>query len=99
MKYGKINGDNMNQTNLERMVNDAITKEHITKEYGDMVIELLTNSKSFDNANIHQTQITKFSDFRTEFFNQLDTKTGWGKEQIKTLFNDTYFKMSNENIN
>lgn len=42
---------------------------------------------------------TKFSEFRTEFFKQLESKTGWGKEQIKTLFDDTYFKMSNEIIN
>lgn len=42
---------------------------------------------------------TKFSDFRKEFFKRLDEKTGWGKEQLKRLFDDTYFEMSNENIN
>ncbi len=41
----------------------------------------------------------KFSDFRNNFFEKLETKTGWGKEQIKTLFNDTYFEMLNETIN
>ncbi len=83
----------MNQTNLERMVSDAITKEYITKEYGDIIIKTLTNNKSSDNMN------TKFSDFRKKFFENLETKTGWGKEQIKTIFNDTYFEMSNETIN
>jgi len=42
---------------------------------------------------------TKFSDFRKKFFENLDTKTFWGKEQLKTLFDDTYFEISNENIN
>lgn len=42
---------------------------------------------------------TKFSDFRKEFFKRLDEKTGWGKEQLKKLFDDTYFEMSNENTN
>ena len=42
---------------------------------------------------------TKFSDFRTKFFENLEEKTGWGKEQLKKMFDDTYFEMSNENIN
>ncbi len=33
----------------------------------------------------------KFSDFRKKFFEKLETKTSWEKEQIKTLFIDTYF--------
>jgi len=45
-----------------------------------------------------ETKSTKFSDFRTEFFKQLEEKTVWEKEQLKTLFDDTYFKMLNENI-
>ena len=44
-------------------------------------------------------QNSKFSDFRKKFFENLETKTGWGKEQLKKLFDDTYFEMSNENIN
>ncbi len=41
----------------------------------------------------------KFTNFRKKFFEKLETKTGWGKEQIKTIFNDTYFEMLNETIN
>ncbi len=40
----------------------------------------------------------KFSEFREEFFKRIDSKTGWGKEQIKTTFNDTYFELSSEEI-
>ncbi len=40
----------------------------------------------------------KFKDFRKKFFENLDTKTGWGKEHLKKMFDDTYFELSNENI-
>lgn len=46
-----------------------------------------------------KTKKSKFSDFRTQFFKNIDTKTGWGKEQLKKLFDDTYFELSNETIN
>jgi len=42
-----------------------------------------------------ETKPTKFSDFRTEFFKRLEEKTVWEKEQLKTLFYDIYFKISN----
>lgn len=42
---------------------------------------------------------TKFSDFRTKFFENLEEKNGWGKEQLKKLFDDTYFEMSDKIIN
>ena len=94
----------MNQTNLERMVSDAITKEYITKEYGDRIIMTMINKKSSDNMNETSyiqvpTKITKFSDFRKKFFEKLEEKTGWGKEQRKKAFDDVYFEVSNENIN
>ena len=34
---------------------------------------------------------------RNEFFNRLDEKTNWGKEQVKTLFNDTYIELQEQN--
>ena len=40
----------------------------------------------------------KFSDFRTKFFENLEEKTGWGKEQLKKMFDDTYFELLNDNI-
>lgn len=49
----------------------------------------------YDDNEIGKHNIN-FSDFRKEFFKRLDIKTGWGKEQLKTLFDDIYFEMSNE---
>ena len=33
---------------------------------------------------------------RNEFFSRLDDKTNWGKEQVKTLFNDTYIELQEQ---
>ena len=34
---------------------------------------------------------------RNEFFSRLDDKTNWGKEQVKTLFNDVYIELQEQN--
>lgn len=33
---------------------------------------------------------------RNEFFSRLDNKTNWGKEQVKTLFNDVYIELQEQ---
>lgn len=33
---------------------------------------------------------------RNEFFSRLDDKTNWGKEQVKTLFNDVYIELQEQ---
>lgn len=50
-------------------------------------------------GHLQPLSTTKFSDFRNKFFENLDTKTSWRKEQLKKLFDDTYFELSNETIN
>ena len=37
------------------------------------------------------TSTIDFSEFRIKFFENLDKKTNWGKEQLKKEFDDTYF--------
>lgn len=34
----------------------------------------------------------KLSEFRKLFFEELDKKTGWGKEEVKKKFDETYIK-------
>lgn len=41
--------------------------------------------------------MVNFIKFRTKFFDELDNKTNWGKEQVKTLFNDTYIELQEQN--
>lgn len=80
-------------------------KEHINDIINylkdDRPIHAYVSMKRYLEALGHPQpmQNTKFSDFRKEFFKKLEEKTGWEKEQLKKLFDDTYFEMSNENIN
>lgn len=40
----------------------------------------------------------KISEFRKLFFEELNTKTGWGKEELKRKFDETYIKWNDSEI-
>lgn len=40
----------------------------------------------------------KFIEFRKLFFDALNKKTGWGKEEIKRLFDEVYIEISGHEI-
>ncbi len=65
---------------------------------GSLAHASVSMKKYMDLLGYPQPINLKFSNFRKKFFENLETKTGWGKEQLKKLFDDTYFELSNENI-
>ena len=42
--------------------------------------------------------MVKLYEFRKKFFENLESKTGWGKEEIKRLFDETIFELSDSKI-
>ena len=52
--------------------------------------------KKNGNVVIGYDNMVDFMKFRIKFFNGLDEKTNWGKEQVKTLFNDVYIELQEQ---
>ena len=40
----------------------------------------------------------EFKAFREKLFKKIESKTGWGKEQIKDAFEEVYFEMCDSKI-
>ncbi len=40
----------------------------------------------------------KLNNMRNTFFKKLDSKTGWGKEQVKAAFDETAFELLDEEV-
>lgn len=97
----KVKGIEIQNKEERIMNNEEYINEIIDKLKDDRPIHAYSTMKRY-LTYLGYTQplsTTKFADFRNKFFENLDTKTGWEKEQLKKLFDDTYFELSNEPIN